>query len=49
MSIVLEADLRWGGFYIHWSESSKRICLGFVALTFHPFSIYDKIEELAND
>lgn len=44
MSIVIEIDRKFGGFYFYRSNTSKRLCLGFVAITAHPFSIYDKVK-----
>lgn len=45
MSIVFELDRHYGGFYLYRSSTSKRLCLGYVAVTYHPFSVYDKIKE----
>ena len=44
MSIVLEIDRKWGGVYIYKSETSKRLVVGFVAVTYHPFSIYERVQ-----
>ena len=49
MSIVFEIDRRNGGFYLFRSVTSKRLCLWYVAITVHPFSIYDKVKELINE
>lgn len=43
MSIVLEIDSKWAGFGVYSSETSKRVTLGFIAVTYHPFSIYERL------
>ncbi len=43
MSLVIEIDRKYGGFYVHRSDTSMRVCLGYVAFTYHPFSIYDRL------
>lgn len=46
MSIIIEVDRKYGGFYLYRSATSKRLVLGFIAVTFHPFSIYDRVDGL---
>jgi len=38
---------RWGGFYITWGYT-KRVCLGWVALTYFPDDIDDYLNDYTN-
>lgn len=42
MSLVINIG-KYGGFYIHWGYT-KRICLGWIALTVYPFDIDKKLK-----
>lgn len=48
MSIVFEVDRKYGGFYVYRTKTSNRICLGYIAITYHPFSIYDRLHEVSD-
>ena len=49
MSIVIEIDRKPGGFYWYSTDTSKRLCLMWLAVTYHPFSIYEKLRELTDE
>lgn len=44
MSIVFEIDRKYCGFSYYRSLTSTRIMFAYFAVTYHPFSIYDKIK-----
>jgi len=46
MSIIFSIG-KWGGVWLHWGHT-KRLCLGWIALTFCPFDI-DVILEMIVD
>ena len=46
MTIVIEVDKQWGGFYTVSSKTSKRLVLGYIAFTYHPFNLYERFRNI---
>jgi hypothetical protein len=44
LGIHFGIETQWGGFYIHCSKVSFRICLGFIAITILPIYFDDMLE-----
>lgn len=46
MSLILSIG-KWGGIYVHW-KFTKRICLGWIAITFLPKDIDEVLNQINN-
>lgn len=44
MTIVIEIDSHWAGFYVYKTSTSRRLGFGYIAITLHPFNIYDRVK-----